>query len=90
MDYQELREMRRTLRNHEEFIHANRSLIYTANRKIHENEQNVMSQVAMTMATHVQQKHQMVILEAKCNMLQNLVMNMSKVIIQRLQTKSNQ
>jgi hypothetical protein len=43
MDYRELREIRRTLRNHAEVIQANKASIYTANTQIHGNEHNVVS-----------------------------------------------
>jgi hypothetical protein len=66
------------LRNHEESIQANRTSIFTATTKIHENEQQVVTQVATIMGTLVQQKCQMAVLEAECNMLWNMVINMSK------------
>jgi hypothetical protein len=61
MDYRELKEIRRVLRNHEEAIQANRTSIFTATTKIHENEQQVVTQVATIMGTLVQQKHQMAV-----------------------------
>jgi hypothetical protein len=53
MDYRALREIMRTLRKHEEVIEESMASIYMENTKIHENEQNAISQVATIMGTLV-------------------------------------
>jgi hypothetical protein len=46
--------------------------------KVHENEHQCTSQNAIIMNTLVQQKQQIDTLEAECNMLRNMVLNLSK------------
>lgn len=56
MDYIELQEMRRVLRAHEEVILDNRTSIFTVTSKVHDNEQQIVSQIASIMSTLVQLK----------------------------------
>ena len=56
MDYIELQEMRRVLRAHEEVILGNRTSIFTVTSKVHDNEQQIVSQIASIMSTLVQLK----------------------------------
>jgi hypothetical protein len=68
MEYQEPRKIKKVLRNRD------RTSIFITT-KFHENEQQVVTQVATIMCTHVQQKRQMEILKVECNMLRNMVIN---------------
>jgi hypothetical protein len=74
MDFRELQEIQLVLRT----IQGNRTSIFTATAKMHENEHLVTTQIATIMGTLVQQKHQMAVLEAECNMLRNMVINLWK------------
>jgi hypothetical protein len=76
MDYLELQEIRRILKNHEETIQCNMTSIFSITTKVHENEHWVIYEIATIMGTLVQQKHQIVVLEAVCNMLRNMVLNL--------------
>jgi hypothetical protein len=69
MDYWELQEIRCALQSHEDVIRGNRSLIIMAIARINERDHHVTSQIATIMGTLVQQKHQINVLEAECNML---------------------
>jgi hypothetical protein len=78
MDYRELQEVRRVLQNHEEKIQCNRTSLFSVTTKVHDNEHQAISQFATIMGTLVQQKQQIATLEAKCSMLRNMVLNLSK------------
>lgn len=78
MDYMELQEIRRVLRNHEESIQCNRISLFSVSTTVHENEHQAISQFASILGTLVQQKQPIATLEAECSMLQNMVVNLSK------------
>jgi len=78
MDYCELQEIRRALRTHEESIQGNRTSIFTATAKLHGIDQQVTTRNATAMGTLVQLKRKISILEAECNMLRNMVLNLTK------------
>lgn len=77
MDYREAREFRRVLRRHEESIQCNRSFLFLVTSKVHENEHQCTSQNVIIIITLVQQRQKIDELKAECNMLRNMVVNLS-------------
>jgi hypothetical protein len=59
-------------------IQGNRSLIFIATTKVHENEQQTISQITSIMGTLVQLKQEIENIEAECVMLRNLVVHLRK------------
>jgi len=78
MDYRELQEIQRVLWMHEETIQCNRNSIFLVTSKVHENKHQCTYQIASIMHTLVQQKQQITTLDVECNMLRNMVVNLSK------------
>ena len=78
MHYRGLKEIRRLLWNHEDSIQGNKKSIFSSQTKIHENEQHTITQVVTIMSTLIQCKRKIVIVEVECNIIWNLVINMSK------------
>jgi hypothetical protein len=78
MDYNELQEIIQAQWRHEEQIQVKCNLIIMSNEKICENDNNVTSHISTIMGTLVQQKHQINVEEANCNMIINMVINLYK------------
>jgi hypothetical protein len=57
---------------------SNKTSIFSVTSKVHDNEQQSISEFSSIMGTLVQQKQQIAILEAKCSMLRNMVVNLRK------------
>jgi hypothetical protein len=59
-------------------IQSNKTSIFFITSKVHDSEQQLISQIASIMSTLVQLKHQISTLEVECNMIRNLVVNLCK------------
>ena len=66
------------MRIHEESFQGKKSSILIATRRIQKQDHQVTSQIATIMGTLIQPKRQISMLEAKCTMLHNMVINLSK------------
>jgi len=78
MDYIELQEIGRVLQSHEEMIQSNKTSIFFVTSKVHDSEQQLISQIASIIHTLVQLNHKISTLEVECNMIRNLVLNLCK------------
>jgi len=78
MDHVDLQEIRKVLHNHEEQIQCNRTSLFSATAKVHNNEHWDISQFTSIMGTLVQHKQHIATLEAKCGILRNMFIKISK------------
>ena len=79
IDYREAQDIQREIHRHEESIQCNRTSIFSVTSKFHENEQQCSAQNSIIMNTLAHQKQQNDAPEVECNMLINLVLNLSKI-----------
>jgi len=78
MDPWDLQEICWALRIHEEQVNYSRSSIINLVPKLHELEQKITSHMASIMGSLLELKKQIEVVEAECNVLRNLALNLCK------------
>jgi len=78
MDYKDIQEVQRTLQRHKESIQCNGTSLFSVTSKVHKNKHQCATQNVTIINHLVQQRQKLDVLEAKCSMLKNLVINLNK------------